>query len=91
LATVNGINQEVPEDHEFAPYSGCHANAIINIWAQNNKWGKRVNAGLTGVQFLRHDVRLSGAGKVASLEEFGVVATDADGAAPASGGNEGLV
>lgn len=35
-------------------YSGCYVNAIIDIWIQNNKeGGKRVNANLYGVQFLR--------------------------------------
>lgn len=71
-------------------YSGAWANVMINVWAQNNKWGKRVNAGLMGIQFVKHDERLGGGGRVASAEEFGVVATDADGAAPASGG-DGLI
>lgn len=83
VATVGGINQEIDESSDFAPYSGCKANAVVIIWAQNNKWGKRINAQLTGVQFVAHDKRLGGGGKAASLDEFGVVATDADGAAPA--------
>lgn len=91
LATVGGINQEIGEDHELAPYSGCKANAIIGVWAQNNKFGKRINAQLMGVQFVGHDQRLSGAGRVASIDEFGIVATDADGAAPSTGGNDGLI
>lgn len=91
LATVNGVNQEINEDHELAPYSGCYANVMIVIWAQNNKWGKRINAQLTGVQFLRHAERLGGGGKAASLDEFGTVeGSGADSDAPASGGG-GLV
>lgn len=91
LATVGGINQEIDESHELAPYSGCYANAMISIWGQNNKWGKRINAQLTGVQFLRHDTRLGGGGKAASLDEFGTVDGEgADSAAPAGGG-AGLV
>jgi hypothetical protein len=91
VATVGGINQEIGEDHELAPYSGCKANAVISVWAQNNKFGKRINAQLMGVQFVAHDQRLSGAGRVASVDEFGIVATDADGAAPAGGGGDGLI
>lgn len=92
VASVNGINQEVGEDHALACYSGCKANAIISIWAQNNKFGKRINAQLMGVQFAGHDQRLSGAGRVASIDEFGIVATDADAAAPsAGGGGDGLI
>jgi len=32
-------------------YAGCYVNAIISLWAQNNAWGKRVNASLEGLQF----------------------------------------
>lgn len=89
LATVGGINQEIDEDHDSAPYSGAWANVKINIWAQNNKWGKRINAGLMGVQFVRHDDRLSGAGRVASIEEFGLAASDADADIGSAGGDTG--
>jgi hypothetical protein len=92
VATVGGINQEVGEDHELACYSGCKANAIVSIWAQNNKFGKRINAQLMGVQFVSHDQRLSGAGRVASVDEFGIVdGAGADSAAPAAGGGSGLI
>lgn len=36
-----------------APYSGCYVNATIEIWAQDNEHGKRINAKLKAVQFLR--------------------------------------
>lgn len=35
------------------PYAGCYVNAILDIWAQDNQWGKRINATLMGIQFLR--------------------------------------
>lgn len=31
-------------------YGGCYGTIIIRPWAQNNSWGKRVNAGLSVVQ-----------------------------------------
>jgi hypothetical protein len=34
-------------------YSGCYVNATVHIWAQDNKHGKRLNASLELVQFLR--------------------------------------
>jgi hypothetical protein len=72
------------------PYSGCYANAIINVWAQNNKWGKRINAQIAGVQFLRHGESFGG-GRVAAPEEFGAVSADgADGAPPGNGAASGL-
>ncbi len=35
------------------PYAGCYVNAVIRLWAQDNKFGKRVNASLAKVQFLK--------------------------------------
>ena len=34
-------------------YAGCYVNAVIELWAQNNAFGKRVNANLLGVQFFK--------------------------------------
>lgn len=50
-------------------YSGCWANVIINVWAMDNDWGRRVNAELKGIQFVEDDVRLGGA-TVASIDDF---------------------
>lgn len=49
-------------------YAGCYVNAVLELWAQNNQWGKRINANLLGVQFFKDG------------EPFadGVVATDDD-------------
>lgn len=35
------------------PYAGCYVNATIRLWAQDNKYGKRVNGQLRAVQFWR--------------------------------------
>lgn len=51
------------------PYSGCYVNASIDIWAQDNKWGKRINAQLRGVQFWEDGEPFSG-GSTASEDEF---------------------
>jgi hypothetical protein len=34
-------------------YAGCYVDAVLNIWIQDNKYGRRVNAGLEGVRFRR--------------------------------------
>jgi hypothetical protein len=34
-------------------YAGCYVNAIVSLWAQNNQYGKRINAQLDAVQFVR--------------------------------------
>lgn len=32
-------------------YAGCYVNAKIGLWAQSNKFGKRINANLVAIQF----------------------------------------
>lgn len=46
-------NNDVLEGDDGAPYAGCFVTAVIRIWAQDNDWGKRVNASLEGVRFFR--------------------------------------
>jgi hypothetical protein len=68
------------------PYSGCYVNGKIAVWAQDNKYGKRINAQLQGVQFFR-DGDAFGGGRPASVDEFEAVdeGASADGEAPAEG------
>lgn len=67
-----------PLDEESGkPYAGCYVNASIRLWAQDNKWGKRVNAQLRAVQF------------VADGEAFGDKATDPNEVFEAVEGEEG--
>ena len=67
------------------PYSGCYVNARVQIWAQDNpQFGKRINASLMGVQFLRDGERLAGSA-VARAEDFEAI-PDAPGAAAAGAG-----
>jgi hypothetical protein len=35
------------------PYGGCYVNASIDLWTQNNAWGKRINCTLLAVQFAK--------------------------------------
>jgi hypothetical protein len=51
------------------PYSGCYVNVSIDFWAQDNNFGKRINAQLRGVQFLR-DGDAFAAGRPADSNEF---------------------
>jgi hypothetical protein len=34
-------------------YAGCYVNAVVDFWIQNNVYGKRLNANLYGVQFVK--------------------------------------
>lgn len=56
-------------------YAGCHVNAIIELWAQNNQWGKRINANLLGVQFFKDGEPFSD-GVTATADDFDAFAAD---------------
>lgn len=49
-------------------YAGCFVNAVLDIWAMDNKYGKRINATLLGVQFYKDGDAFAG----------GAPATEAD-------------
>lgn len=65
---LNKDKTPLTEDDEVL-YAGCYVNAIIDIWIQNNNWGKRVNANLYGIQFLR-DGEPFGQGPVDVSDDF---------------------
>ena len=58
-------------------YAGCYVNAIIDIWVQNNSYGKRVNANLYGVQFVK-DGEHFGLGTIDVANEFDDIEEDDD-------------
>lgn len=60
------------------PYSGSYVNVIIDIWAQDNSYGKRINAQLQGVQFVRDGEAFSGGGTSADASDFEEIADGAD-------------
>jgi hypothetical protein len=54
------------------PYGGCYVNAQVDIWAQENQFGKRINGQVAGVQFVR-DGDSFGGGRPASADDFDAV------------------
>jgi len=52
IVDKDGTTQLVRADGR--PYSGCYVNAYIQLWAQDNQYGKRINASLAGIQFHSH-------------------------------------
>lgn len=56
-------------------YSGCYCNLSIEIWAQQNQFGKRLNATLRGLQFFADGDAFSGAAQPAAADEFGDLST----------------
>ncbi len=56
-------------------YAGCYVNAIIEVWAQSNAYGKRINANLLGVQFFK-DGEPFGDGVNATTDDFDMFEDD---------------
>lgn len=53
-------------------YAGCRVNATIELWAQNNTYGKRINANLLAVQFYKDDEPFAD-GEKGSVDDFDVI------------------
>lgn len=71
------------------PYSGSYGNIIVEFWAQDNQFGKRINASLLGVQHVKDGERLSGGG-VAAADDFEEIPQEKAQAAAAGGGAAAL-
>jgi hypothetical protein len=49
-----------PQNHQNKIYSGCYVNAQVDVWAQDNQYGKKINAKLIAVQYQGQGVAFSG-------------------------------
>lgn len=49
---INRDKTPLVEDDDVI-YAGCYVNAIVDIWIQNNNYGKRANCNLYGIQFVK--------------------------------------
>ena len=56
-------------------YAGCYVNASLELWVQNNQYGKRINCNLLGVQFMK-DGEPFADGVKGSLDDFEAFADD---------------
>jgi hypothetical protein len=76
---VIDVDKSPLTEDDGKPYSGCYANVSVELWPQDNQYGKRVNAQLRGVQFVKDGEAFAGGGGSASVDEFDELeATDAD-------------
>lgn len=68
-------------DIERQAFSGAIVNASIEVWAQDNKWGRRVNCSLRGVMLTGEGDNIGGGSPPASADEFaGLAKAKADAA-----------
>jgi len=68
-------------DIERQAFSGALVNASVEIWAQDNKWGRRINCSLRGVMLTGEGENFGGGSSPASADEFASLAkakADAD-------------
>lgn len=59
------------------PYAGCYVNATVEVWAQDNSFGKGLRATLVGVQFAR-DGDAFGGGAAPSPDDFDEITDGVD-------------
>lgn len=50
-------------------YPGCHVHAILDLWAMDGQWGRRICATLGGLVFYKHDEPFSGS-RAVDIEEM---------------------
>jgi hypothetical protein len=72
---VLDVNKAPLAAEDGKPYAGCYVNASVELWTQDNNYGKRVNATLRGVQFYKDGESFAGGG-VASDDDFDDLTAD---------------
>lgn len=63
------FNNNVLEGQPGAPYAGCLVHAAVDVWAQDNNFGRRINCTLQGVMFA-DDGPAFGGGRPANESTF---------------------
>ena len=64
-----------PRDIKAKIYSGCFVHAKINVWAQDNAYGRRINASIDGVMFAK-DGEAFGGSTPATAADFADLKAD---------------
>jgi Protein of unknown function (DUF2815) len=72
---IDGDRTPLTEE-DGKPYAGCYVDANIEIWAQDNNFGKRINAQLRGVQYRGKGDAFGGGSRPADIEEFDEIAVE---------------
>jgi hypothetical protein len=76
---INRDKSRINEDDDIV-YAGCYVNVLIRPWAQNNSYGKRINANLLAVQFVKDGERFSGIERPDTDEAFDTIDEGFEGA-----------
>tara|TARA_R110001599_G_scaffold218128_2_gene416405 strand:+ start:99 stop:614 length:516 start_codon:yes stop_codon:yes gene_type:complete len=73
--TVLGRDKAPVVEEDNIVYAGCYVNAVIELWFQDNSYGKRVNCNLLGIQFAK-DGDTFGAGDTDVSDDFDTIDND---------------
>lgn len=74
---VRGKDAKPISNEDGIIYSGCYVNAWIDIYPQDNGFGKRINATLKGVQFVKDGDAFSGGAPLPS-DAFSAIEEEED-------------
>lgn len=89
---IDKYGKEITDKSEIERilYAGCYANVKVEIWAQDNSFGRRVNCSVLGVMFADDGNSFGGGAAPASADEFAAMAAKPEddlNAATAEGGD----
>lgn len=75
---LDRFGKEVTEARQIKSliYSGCFVHAMVDIWAQDNQYGRRINCTPTGVMFASDGDSFGGGAAPASAEDFKDLASE---------------
>ena len=73
--TVLGRDKAPVVEEDNIVYAGCYVNAVVELWFQDNSYGKRVNCNLLGIQFAK-DGDTFGAGDTDVSDDFDTIDND---------------
>lgn len=65
-------------DIERVLYSGCFTHAKVEFWAQDNQYGRRINASLLGIMFAGDGESFGGGSAPAPVSDFTEMAKSAE-------------
>jgi hypothetical protein len=81
---INRDKSRINEEDDIV-YAGCYVNVLIRPWVQKNSFGKRINANLIAVQFVKDGERFSGVDRPDTDEAFEDISENFEGV---DGGND---
>ena len=76
--TIIDRDQSPLAQSDGKPYGGCVVNMMLDIWAQDNGHGKKVNASLTGIQFVKDGDAFAAGAPPADASKFPTLAVEDD-------------